>query len=771
MGAREMTPKPPPGFEIIGAPPAPPPGFEVIEPQAEARPKPGQAQAGVIGSASAPQHEGGAGLFSSLMSGFENILSGAGQGTNPNVYHGDGQDLRKRIGPVVEGDDGSKYAVVNNKPIALDPQRHVVLRDPATGELAAFERDANWDEGRLAGFSRIMSQGMLTGPVTGPARGVGAAPRASMALQRANQIENESQSFERLGVRPFGPAFNEGPTSSIAKQLSETPFIGAPIRRNLQESIEGTAEAAGRIADNIAPATTHDMAGTRLQQGLDRYARAGIEDIEPAQLRGMNIPPERANRPMRDVMSAGAAREMEQAQPIRENINAFQSQTTRGIDVPSARTRQQTLASRATAEDMSDAQLHTLVRAPSRDTSFAAKSEALYERAWRMVPAMMRENNTANPNVVAAVNTRNALRAVDQQIANQISGQTTLGGALAERIRNAQAANFPLADLRAIRTEVGRALGNTNPLQQTLNRGQLNSIYAAVSRDIEIGLETLANRAAIGTTRSNNQANYVTPEVARQAAGALRAFRTADRYFRQGIRGVERFNKIIGTDNPSQAVNKLLTSAKGRGKGNLTLLRTARAALRDEEWADIQSLMVRSMGHPVGSARGMAQEAGFSVQTFLTNWQNMEPAAIQIMFGGEQAQAINDLVRVVERLANVEALTNYTRSGTNTLNIGGAAAAVVSLASLDVVSPLMIGGSGYATAALMSRPNYTRWLTTYLRLRASQREGLSQGGQIIAHINRLWQMAKTNPQLLPAFEAVAEENGISESGSGEQQKP
>lgn len=741
--------------------------FDDLVPQQ--RPQPGQAQATTLDIANRPQVEGGQGAAAALLTGFENVLTAAGQGTNPNVYHGDGKDLRKRLGDVVEDEGGRQYYVVGDQPQPIDPKQHVILKDPATGRLTAFARDANWDEGRLAGFSRIASQGMLTGPVSGPARGVGAAPRASLAAERAGQIEQEVQSFDRLGVRPFGPAFNEGPTASVAKQLSETPIIGAPIRQNLQESIEGAGQAAQRIADNIAPAATHELAGTRLQQGLDRFARSGIDEVDPPSLRNIGVPPERVNRPMRDVMSAGAAREMQTAQPIREQLGAFDAETTRGVAVPSARTREQTLAARTTAEDLSDAQLHAVVRAPSQSTSFAAKAEALYERAWRMVPAMMRENNTANPNMIAAVNTRQALGQIDNQIASQIAGQGTIGGALAERLRNAQAANFPLADLRAIRTEVGRALGNTNPLQQTLNRGQLNSLYAAVSRDIEIGLETLANRAALGTARSNNQANYVTPDVARQAAGALRAFRTADRYFRQGIRGVERFNKIIGTDNPTQAVGKLIAAAKGRGKGNLTLLRTAHNALRPEEWADIQALMVRSMGEPVGSARGMAQEAGFSVQTFLTNWQNMEPQAIQIMFGGEQAQAINDLVRVTNRLANVEALANTSRTGTNTLNVTGTVGALSTAAAGDFMTPLMIGGSGYATAALMSRPQYTRWLAGYLRLRAAQREGLEQGGALTAHINRLWQFSKSNPALLPAFEAVASENGIGEPADGKQQ--
>ena len=725
-----------------------------------------QAQAGTRDVVSAPRGQE-QGLFSGLLTGFENVLTAAGQGTNPNVYHGDGHDLRRRIGDVVEGDDRSQYALVDGKPIPVDPKRHVILKDPASGNLVAFERDATWDEGPVSGFSRIASQGLLTGPVTGPQRGVGAAAATTRAAQRADAIDEAAGSFERLGVRPFGPAFNEGPIASVAKQLSETPVIGSPIRQNLQESIEGVGRAANRIADEIAPAATHDLAGARLQGALDRFSRAGVDQVEPPQLRNIGVPPARVNRPMRDVMSAGAAQDMATAQTIREQIGAFDAQTTRGVTVPSAKTRNQTLAARTTSEDLSDQQLQSVIRAPSRDTSFGARSEALYERASRMVPAMMRENNSANPNMVAAVNTRQMLQQVEDQIANQISGQGVIAGPLAERLRNARASNFPLSDLMAIRTEVGRALGNTNPLQQTLSRGQLNGLYAAISRDIEIGLETLANRAAIGTTRSNNQANYVTPEMARQAGGALRAFRTADRYFRQGMEAVERFNKVVGTDNPTQAVGKLLSAAKGRGKGNLQLLRTARNALRDNEWADIQALLVRTMGDPAGSVRGMAQDTGFSVQTFLTNWQNMEPAAIQMLFGGEHAQAINDLVRVVDRLANVEALSNTSRTGTNTLNVTGTVGAMSTAAAGDFVTPLMIGGSGYAASALMARPEYTRWLTGYLRLRAAG--GRATEGQMVAHVNRLWQLARNNPQLLPAFEVIAQENGITEAGQGDDQ--
>lgn len=739
------------------------PAIKVEPPKAP--PRPGQAQAATTDVVTRPKTENSPGIGSAFMTGFENIFSGAQQGTNPNVYHGDGADLRKRLtGAVVEDDGGNKWLNQDGKLVPLNTKDHVVLKDPASGELAAFERTPQWDEGRLAGFSRIATQGLMTGPVVGPQRGVGAAAASTRAAQRANQIEQEAAAFDRLGVRQFPAGFAEGPTASVAKQLSETPLVGAPLRQNLQESIEGTAAAANRVADAIAPAATQELAGARMQRALDRYRNAGIADVEPPQLDALNVTTTRPVRPA-DVMSNAAAQRAQQAEPLRQQLGAFETQTTRGAPVQSARTRQQTLTARTRAEDLSDAELTSVIRAPSSDTSFGAKSEALYERAWRMIPSISRSDGSANPNMINAVNTRQALRGIEDNIASNIAGQGTLNGALAERITNPRS-NFTLSDLRAIRTEIGRAMGNPNPLQKSLSDSQLKGLYGAVSRDIEIGLEDLANRAALGTQRSNNAPDYVAPEVARQAAGALRAFRTADRYFRQGVNGIQRFSQIVGTDNPTRAVENLLSAAKGRGRGNMTLLRTARNALRPEEWSDIQSLMIRKMGVPVGSARGMTEDAGFSVSSFLTTYNNMEPSARNLLFGGEHARAINDLVTVVRKLANVEATTNFSRSGTNTINLAGGAGALASLGVGDVVTPALIGGGGFAASVMLSKPAYTRWLTTYLRLKSASSSNKAAQGRLATQINVLQQMARNNPELMAVYRSIAAENGISED-SGE----
>lgn len=596
---------------------------------------------------------------------------------------------------------------------------------------------------------------------------IGTTQGIANAQRRAADISADVEAFDRLGVRPFGPAFNQGPLASVAKQLSETPFIGATTRNAMDETLAQTAQAAETLAQNMGGARSFDEAGRTVTQGLERYRAAQLADLEPDLVRGLGANPS-VQGPPRLVMSEGAVRVAREAAPIRQEIGATTTQTTRGANFGAGREtslRDEFITRRTTAEDLTPLQLDAIVRAPADRTSFATRAEALYERAWRQIPELDRIDGRRNPNVVAAVNTRGALREIDNNIANQIAGQGTITGDLANRLRNAQAANFPLADLRSIRTEIGRALSNTNPLQATLNRGQLKRLYGAVTRDIEIGLETLANRAAIATRRGDNRPDRMRVEDARQAANALRSFRTADRYFRAGIGRVERVYGLLNANNPEQVTQRLISAATEGGKGNIGLLQTVRGALRDDEWSDFAGLVVQNLGHPKPSARDAAQEFEFSVQTALTNWNKMDPRArAMLTVNDDHARALNDLARVIARLANVEAQRNTSRSATNALNTGGVfAAGAAAFAGDGGLTLLGSAGSGVIASYLMSRPAYARWLATYANLRArALNSRLPVTPAIGQHIAKLYVMSKADPELRAIAAALAAENGLVE---------
>ncbi len=650
--------------------------------------------------------------------------------------------LGKITRPIVQGIKDALPAAAEYQP--FDPQStDRVIK--AVGDSGAM-----WSAPSVNGLGWA---GRAMRPVAGR---IGTQAGESIAAQRATSVVDDAAAHTELGIRPFGPSFNQGPVASIGKQLTETYGIGAPLRNALDETYQGMGAAATRIADDISPTATAETAGAAAQRGLDRFRYSRLSEIDPPTVRGLGIDPQAPMAPL-TVMSRGAAEVAEQAAPIWPTIGGRVTTNTRGNQVQAARPLNETLTTRTTAEMLDDAQLARLVRTPATETSVATRAEALYERAWRAMPGLMRVNDTANGNLLAAVNTRNALRELQGHIANDISGQRVINGELAARLMNPHS-NITFADMRAIRTEIGRALANRNPLQQSLDQGQLKSLYGAVSRDMEVGLQTLANRAAIRTQAGGNRGDRVPVEVAQQAAGALRAFRTADRYYRQSMERMDRFSTILQAQSPEQAANRLVRAALSGNRGDIRQFRAAMAGLRPEERAEFGAMVVREMGAPAASARGMVQEHGFSAQSFVTNYQKMSPEARALAFTPEHQQALDRLFRVANRVANVEALANNSRTATNAINMSAIAAAGTAAATGDIATPLLIGGGGLATSVLMSRPAYVNWMTRYVQLRAAVRNGSDQTiAPLIRHLTGLERLTESNPELRATYAAVMAE--------------
>lgn len=717
----------------------------------------------------------------------------ARQGVSPNVFSQYAPAKPQKLGELEEFEWGQGYRGVNpqtgqREELRINPQTDFVGADPETGKPAVFARHTAaaggeahtlTNEGALTRIAREVVPGLAVGPATGlqkTAQGVraidtvGTQSGAALATQRAAEGVRDAQAFENLDVRKFGPAFNQGPTASVAKQLAETYLVGAPIRNALEETVRDTANAGRRIADAMAPSASVEQTGAALQRGLDRYRTAGIRSLEPGVLENLGVEAVAPVQP-RAVMSAEAARRAEQAGQIRAATGETATATTsRGTEVPAARPLEQTVLARRSAEDMSPQELSAIIRAPGAETSFAARQEALFEHAWQQIPAKFKINDARNPDLLRAVNTDQAFRQIagTEQRAG-ISGGVVGGrfADMAQRVRT----NVTLPTLKAMRTEIGRALSNFGIYDARLDRTQMKQLYAAISRDIEVGVMDMANRARIQSQLGNNRADAVGIEAARRAEGALYALRRADRYTRMGVERMDRFSKVVGTENPQAAAGMLIRSALDGTKGNMGMLRTAMSVLRPEERNEVSALVLRELGKPRPSAGGIVQEVGFSPETALTNWQAMNPAARKLLFGGEHAAAIDDFVRVVSRLANVEKMANRSRSGTNVMNLSGLAAAVVSAVQGNILVPLGLGGLGLGMSVLMSRPAYVRWATAYAQLRAAAlRAPLNtSGGRLTAHVQRLGLLAQKDPALLPVYRAIAQENGVKQAPDN--QKP
>jgi hypothetical protein len=680
----------------------------------------GQSFATPAGTApQAPERPREASVWQHMLEGFENTQRGVGQRTNPNVYHGDGTYLRPVLGEISSYSDtsptGLEFKTPTGDVVPVDQASHVVLRDPVDGKLKAFQRNPDWDESGLTSLSRFVTQGIATGPPTGVARQVAgqAASRTSslMAAERAAEMGQDAQAFRDLGVRPFGPAFSQGPVASVAKQLSETPIIGAPVRNALEESIVDTRNVLQGIAERYGTSATADEAGRVAQAGLERY-----KDARPTEI-------------------------VERA------------------------------ATGYTPEQISE-----IIATPARETSLKTKQAALYERAWNYIPEPMRQGRAVagQPRVVGDMpNARAVLEEIQARNARMLVGGAEganagraapiasggmLGG-MVDAIMNPRW-RASLQTMRDIRSDFRRlASGMADTEKNTLRLSDVERVQSAVTRDM-IGLleRNQAAYAAAGDART-----------ARDMGRAITSFRRADQFTRLSMERMETIEKLFNANNATELYRNIANSALGGTKGDVNKLRVLNRTLQRPEMDEIAAYTLRQMGQPVPSARGIVQEAGFSPSSFMTRLNAMEPEARNLIFGHGHTEALNNLGRVVNRIANVEALANTSRSGTNALNLGAMLTGGGMLATGAWQQALGVAATGLAASVLFSRPAYVRWATGYANMRARALQVPSQNrAALTAHVAKLAEMAKHDPALLPVYRAIASENGVLKGSDQEQ---
>lgn len=628
----------------------------------------------------------------------------ARQSTDLGVRDAKGNYLRPVLGRAYQLDDGNVYFDdPDGRPVLADKARHVVLRDPQTNQQLVFARTADTDQNKLLSLGQMLMPGMATGPVAGIGRGTGLT-EAARSAQRLNEVEQDAAAFDRLGVRPFGPAFSSGPVGAAAKQITEVPMLGAPTRNALEESLTGARDAARDVASRFGVSTTAREAGDIAQQGIERF-----KDARPA-----------------DVLD----------------------------DV---------------TRNLPDNRLSEIISQPANATSLKAKQAALYERAWRLIPEDMQRGRAVEgmPRIMSGprhtrtviddivqrnlrmTNQAQAAREGSDAVANPVRGG--LLGRMIEAVRNPRwTAN--LQTLRDMRSEFRRlASGMPDTERNTLKLSDLERIQGAITSDMIEQLTANAGRyRAMGDLGT-----------AANIERSIREFRRADQFTRLSMERLDTIERLFKADSAESLARNITNAALTGGRGNEQMLQTLRRTLRPEEMGEVAAAIISEMGRPTGSARGHAQAIGFSVGSFLTKWQNMSAGAKARLFDGPHREALDDLVRVASRLANVEALANTSRSFSNTLGVGsiGAAGAAVAAGADAMLTAGATAGSIAAASVLFSRPSYVRWVIGYLRAKDAARSPEAMG-RLTSAINELGRMAQSDPALIPVYRSIAAENGV-----------
>jgi len=562
-------------------------------------------------------------------------------------------------------------------------------------------------------------------------------------IQTIPERLRDIQAFRDLEMEPFSPALGSTGTARAMRTVEEIPVVGGTVKGPKTTAEVQARDAQAKLARDLGAPATEEAAGSLVQRGLERYRGAGVSDIEPGTLRGTPVGPQGPVRPLgiepyQSVKAAqrlteGQAENAIAAEPIRTAEGGGRVVTARGAVVPAARPLDQIGLRRTNVEDLTAAERQRIIEAPSQQTSFKTRAEALYENAWQRIPKGLRTNESMNSNQIGWKNMQDTMRQIRGETANQIAGQGTIGGPLAARIMRART-HTNLAELRSIRTEIGRALSNFGNFETSLDRTQLNRLYSAASKDMEAGLTDLSNRAWI-RTRSTGP-DRIPISQAREADAGLYEFRRADRYFRQGQARMDKFMNVLDAKNPNEAARKIITGLKEK-TANPGMLREIAGTLRPDELNSFRGHVIGQLGSKRPGA--VAAESIFNWNNWATDYN-----AIMSAPGGREFMTKGLDAGVATRLDNLARVVNRMKYYEQTKNFSGSAYSAIGLASLsNPMNAVFMLGGGALAGKLFTSKAFLSWNEALMKAQLKVGNTAASNARIMAqYAKRLPALAK-----------------------------
>lgn len=584
-----------------------------------------------------------------------------------------------------------------------------------------------------------------------PAQQTPAAAAAARRQPIANAAErlDDIDAFRDLGMQPFGPALNDKGVAKLARTVEDLPVLGNPIKRAKEGVETGLRDRRDALTRDLGSVGTDEATGRLIQGGLDRYRTARLQDLEPGDVRGLGVNPQAPSRTR--AMGAKAASRSAEAEPVAGQIGANVVSTNRGARRTAAPQSTVTGSGRSTIGALSDVELGRVIQTPSHTTSFATRAEALYEKSFRGQPRLRQADGTPDPMHIDPTNTRRSIRSIldNEASAGVRSGvlQGRFGPALGRIVNIASAPGgdaslaFTVPNLRAFRTEIGKALARFDDYDTGLDRQALSRIYASASDDLEIGLRDLANRAVLGVKNGT-----VKPEVAQRATQSVRDFQTANRYFRAGMNRMEQFQGILDTANPDEAARKIGRALREQ-TSNMGAVRTILGVLRPAERQAV-------IGHVIGSwGRSRIGHGDFEQVFNFVNWRVeaekvlKNPEAARLMMEPlepAQRKALVSMLRVAKRMEAYERRKNYVNAG---IGLSGVSVAGMSMAYSTATGALAAVGAVGGAALLghfLTSPRYVSWLERHYR--AGRLTPRQRAGALRQSLMSLRQIARGDPE-------------------------
>lgn len=310
---------------------------------------------------------------------------------------------------------------------------------------------------------------------------------------------------------------------------------------------------------------------------------------------------------------------------------------------------------------------------------------------------------------------RQALDTLDQNIAELaqtpntsapvVSGLQRFRDDLAVTLENGatERRRLPVDAIRALRTNV-RAEAQTDALRATDYQRRANQVLDALSEDI---------------------ASQLSPE-------ARQAFQRADQAWAERLNVIDDvMSQVIGPqgDRSAEAVAQRLASMS---RGDSARLRTFINNVNQEEAGVIRGSLIQELGRATKGQQTAAGD-GFSLEKFLSNWDDLPDRTRQILFRGDSRQAIESLAVLAQGARNASGFAN-------TSNTGGATNAAAAIQSISAIT-----GWGTAGASLVLENITARMLASPAVARIIARPPSDRGRLI----RRLTEAGVREPALAP----------------------
>ncbi len=325
---------------------------------------------------------------------------------------------------------------------------------------------------------------------------------------------------------------------------------------------------------------------------------------------------------------------------------------------------------------------------------------------------------------------------VSLQATRNAFGRLTNEGVFGKVLNNPQVAKLssiaggagdqvPYAELKALRSQIGRRL-SSNELISDIPRAELKQLYGAITQDIE--------RVAT-------------------SAGAAKQFSRANTFTRTGHKRigdfVERITNKVDLDKIFEAVTK--------GGDGSQIINAFKRSLKPAEWDIVVSNVIRRLGRPPNNLNTV-DDAGFSVSSFITQWNKLGPAKNALFSGSkklnEYSRNLETITRTAQSFKNdISAASNVSETARAAANTTTAVGLGFSIATGNLpafMSMLSVVAANNRAAALMANPSFVRWLAQSTKVSEAQ---------LPAHIARLATIAAESgaEDILSFIESMSQE--------------